>query len=143
MEDVEAATRDDVEAFFRRFYVPGNASLALVGDIDEDEALRPRRSLLRRPPGRDQGAQTLDPLDWPGRAEVAITVHDRVELDRVYLAWHTVPQFSADDSALVLSRTSSAGVSRAGSTGSWSSSGSWRRTPARTSRAGSWPGRSA
>ena len=39
MEDVEAATRDDVEAFFRRFYVPSNASLCLVGDIDEDRAL--------------------------------------------------------------------------------------------------------
>ena len=33
MEDVEAATRDDVEAFFRRYYVPSNASLCLVGDI--------------------------------------------------------------------------------------------------------------
>ena len=32
MEDVEAATRDDVEAFFRRYYVPSNASLAIVGD---------------------------------------------------------------------------------------------------------------
>src|SRR5262249_21735529 len=40
MEDVEAATREDVEAFFRRFYVPGNASLCLVGDVDEDRALR-------------------------------------------------------------------------------------------------------
>src|SRR3954468_9466340 len=39
MEDVEAATRADVEAFFRRFYVPSNASLCLVGDIDESRAL--------------------------------------------------------------------------------------------------------
>src|SRR3954451_11975564 len=36
MEDVEAASRDDVEAFFQRFYVPSNASLAIVGDLDED-----------------------------------------------------------------------------------------------------------
>jgi hypothetical protein len=39
MEDVEAATRADVEAFFQRFYVPSNASLCLVGDLDEDGAL--------------------------------------------------------------------------------------------------------
>src|SRR3954463_9722337 len=39
MEDVEAATRADVEAFFQRFYVPSNASLCVVGDIDEDRAL--------------------------------------------------------------------------------------------------------
>ena len=101
MEDVEAATRDDVEAFFRRFYVPGNASLALVGDVDEDRAFALAERYFGDLPG---GTRSLKP--WapaPGLAgEVALTVHDRVELDRVYLAWHTVPQFSADDSALVL-----------------------------------------
>src|SRR3954467_10066546 len=39
MEDVEAATRDDVEAFFRRYYVPSNASLCLAGAIDPGRAL--------------------------------------------------------------------------------------------------------
>ncbi len=39
MEDLDRATMDDVSAFFRRFYVPSNASLAIVGDLDEDEAL--------------------------------------------------------------------------------------------------------
>ncbi|MHC5541813.1 M16 family metallopeptidase, partial [Singulisphaera rosea] len=39
MEEVEAATREDVEAFFLRYYVPSNASLCLVGDLDEDRAL--------------------------------------------------------------------------------------------------------
>ena len=101
MEDVEAATRDDVEAFFRRYYIPGNASLALVGDIDEDRALALAERYFGDLPG---GTKSLTP--WapdPSLArEVAIRVHDRVELDRVYLAWHTVPQFSLDDSALLL-----------------------------------------
>jgi zinc protease len=101
MEDVEAATRDDVEAFFRRFYVPGNASLALVGDIDEDRAFALAERYFGDLPG---GTKSLKP--WapePALAsEVAIKVHDRVELDRVYVAWHTVPHFSIDDSALVL-----------------------------------------
>ncbi len=101
MEDVEAATRDDVEAFFRRFYVPGNASLALVGDIDEDRAFALAERYFGDLPG---GTKSLKP--WapePGLpGEVAIKVHDRVELDRVYLAWHTVPHFSGDDSALIL-----------------------------------------
>src|SRR6516162_1123681 len=39
MEDVEAATREDVESFFRRYYVPANASLCLAGDIEEGRAL--------------------------------------------------------------------------------------------------------
>jgi zinc protease len=101
MEDVEAASRDDVEAFFRRYYVPGNASLALVGDIDEDRAL----ALAERYFGDLQGGtKSLTPwLPDPSlKGEVSIKIHDRVELDRLYLAWHTVPQFSRDDSALVL-----------------------------------------
>jgi zinc protease len=101
MEDVEAATRDDVEAFFRRFYVPGNASLALVGDIDEDRAFALAERYFGDLPG---GAKSLKPrAPEPAlEGEVAIKVHDRVELDRVYLAWHTVPHFSSDDSALTL-----------------------------------------
>ena len=39
MEDLDRATMEDVSAFFRRFYVPSNASLAIVGDLDEDKAL--------------------------------------------------------------------------------------------------------
>ncbi len=101
MEDVEAATLEDVEAFFRRFYVPGNASLAIVGDIDEDRALGMAERYFGPLPG---GTQSLRP--WATEAkltdDIVISVRDRVELDRIYLAWHTVPQFGADDAALVL-----------------------------------------
>jgi len=101
MEDVEAATLDDVEAFFRRFYVPGNASLAIVGDIDEDRAIGMAERYFGSLPG---GTQSLRP--WGGEpkldSDVMISVRDRVELDRLYLSWHTVPQFRADDAALVL-----------------------------------------
>ena len=101
MEDVEAATRDDVEAFFRRFYVPGNASLAIVGDVDEDRALGLAERYFGSLPG---GTRALRP--WAGPVELAapvvLSVRDRVELDRLYLAWHTVPQFEPDDAALTL-----------------------------------------
>ena len=35
-------------------------------------------------------------------SEVSLSLHDRVELDRLYLAWHTVPHFEPGDAALVL-----------------------------------------
>ncbi len=101
MEDVEAATRDDVEAFFRRFYVPSNASLCLVGDIDEGRGLELAERYFGTLPG---GAKALTP--WapasPLRENVAMQLHDRVELDRVYLAWPSVPHFHADDAPLSL-----------------------------------------
>ncbi|MDX2039424.1 MAG: pitrilysin family protein [Isosphaeraceae bacterium] len=99
MEDVEAAGLDDVESFFRRFYVPTNASLSIVGDLDEERAL----DLAERWFGSiDGGAAAVGPscpsvaLTSTKRAEL----RDRVGLDKLYLAWHTVPQFTDGDHAL-------------------------------------------
>jgi zinc protease len=101
MEDVEAATRDDVEAFFRRFYVPGNASLCLVGDIDEDRAV----ALAERYFGPiGGGVKAQRPWVPAGQlaSSVDVRLHDRVELDRIYLAWPSIPHFHADDAPLTL-----------------------------------------
>jgi zinc protease len=38
MEDLDAASLEDVTAFFRTYYGPNNAVLSVVGDVDEDEA---------------------------------------------------------------------------------------------------------
>ena len=35
MDDLNAATVEDAAAFFRIYYAPNNASLAIVGDIDK------------------------------------------------------------------------------------------------------------
>ena len=51
-------------------------------------------------PGGLEGAPALDARRRPWRAEASRrSLHDRVELDRLYLAWHTVPQFEPDDAA--------------------------------------------
>lgn len=38
LKDIEAAKLDEVQAFFRTYYTPGNAALAVVGDFDPAEA---------------------------------------------------------------------------------------------------------
>ena len=40
LEDLDAANLDDVAAFFKQFYAPNNAAIAIVGDFEYDEALR-------------------------------------------------------------------------------------------------------
>jgi zinc protease len=101
MEDVEAATRDDVEAFFRRYYVPSNASLCLVGDLDEDRALALAERYFGPIAGGAKAQRPWTPSDRLG-GDVEIMLRDRVELDRIYLAWPTVPHFHEDDAALLL-----------------------------------------
>jgi len=38
LKDIEAATLGDVQAFFKTYYAPNNAALAIVGDFDPEQA---------------------------------------------------------------------------------------------------------
>jgi zinc protease len=40
LSDLQTMTRDDLYGYYRRFYVPTNATLVIVGDVDADDALR-------------------------------------------------------------------------------------------------------
>jgi zinc protease len=40
LNDLQSMTRDDLYAHYRTFYVPGNATLVVVGDVDADDVLR-------------------------------------------------------------------------------------------------------
>ncbi|HEX2202455.1 MAG TPA: pitrilysin family protein [Longimicrobium sp.] len=94
MDDLDAASLDDVREFFQTFYAPDNAVLTLCGDFDPDEA---RRLLERwfgpipRGPGRPPlpGRPALDPIPLP--REVRETIEGNVPLPRVYLAWRIPP----------------------------------------------------
>ena len=63
MEDLDAASLEDVSAFFRTYYAPNNAVLSIVGDVDTAAAAGGRRALLRRHPGQ--------PVDPAARRPVA------------------------------------------------------------------------
>ena len=79
--------------FFRRFYHPGNASLAIAGDIDTDEALRLTEAMFGEiPRGPRVGPRDRVGADAGG---ARIVLEDRVELPRLYLAWPTPALFSA------------------------------------------------
>ena len=40
LTDLQTMTRDDLYGYYRRFYIPNNATLVIVGDVDTDDALR-------------------------------------------------------------------------------------------------------
>ena len=101
MEDLNAATLDDVRAFFRKYYAPSNASLAIAGDFDPDEARRlAERYFGDIPPG--------PPISRVGRMEselrgpVSLTMRDRVQLARLYLVWPAGPLFGEGEAALTM-----------------------------------------
>lgn len=52
LTDLQSMTRDDLYGHYRRYYIPNNATLVIVGDVDADDALgRVERHFGRIPPG--------------------------------------------------------------------------------------------
>ena len=69
MADLSAASLDDVSAFFRTYYTPNNASLAIAGDFKPDEAKRLVAKYFGPIPAdrsRQVGAER--PEAWRGRS---------------------------------------------------------------------------
>ncbi len=101
MEDLSAASHEDVVDFFRTYYSPNNASLVIAGDIDLAEA----RQLVEKWFAEIPRGPAVPPIAPPAVAltEVARrTITDRVQLPRIYLAWHTPRHFAPGDAALDL-----------------------------------------
>lgn len=98
--DLQAAKLDEVRAFFRRYYHPANASIALAGDIDPEQAL----ALVDRYFGGIDPGEPVDPIhvDASMTGDSRIHFEDRVELPRLYLAWHTPAMFAEGDADLDL-----------------------------------------
>ena len=88
MEDLDAASLDDVRAFFKTYYAPNNAVLSVVGDVDTDAV---RASVERffgaipaNPSILELGDLSLPPI--LGR-EIREVVPDRVPLPRIYVGF--------------------------------------------------------
>jgi zinc protease len=99
MEDLSAASLEDVKGFFRHYYVPNNASLVVSGDFDPAEA----RRLVEKYFGPIPKGEAITRPNLPEPKldrEIREQIEDRVQLPRVYISWHSVPQYTKDEAAL-------------------------------------------
>ena len=117
MTDLSAASEEDVKAFFRLYYAPNNATLAVVGDFDTAQTKAwiqkffsdlPQGKAVQRP------SVPLGKLDTSKR----LVYEDRVQVPRLYIQWPTVGFKHEDDYALsvmssILSRSRTARLTKA------------------------------
>ena len=98
--DLHAVRLDEVQAFFRRYYHPANASLALAGDLDPARALALVRDYFEPIPA----GPAVDPVRASASlaGETRLLIEDRVELPRLYVAWLTPAMFAEGDADLDL-----------------------------------------
>jgi zinc protease len=99
MEDLSAASYEDVVEFYGRFYSPSNASLSIAGaiDIEETKALVEKwfSDVPAGPPVPPAGAPVAFLTE-----EKRLVIEDRVSLPRLYMSWHTPAYYSPGDAEL-------------------------------------------
>jgi zinc protease len=99
MEDLTAASYQDVVDFFKEYYAPNNASLVVAGDIDLDRT----QALVEKWFGDVKGGAPVEPVAPPPALLTSVkkaTLTDRVQLPRLYLGWLTPRMFAPGDAAL-------------------------------------------
>ncbi|HYI21977.1 MAG TPA: pitrilysin family protein [Candidatus Limnocylindrales bacterium] len=101
MEDLNAASVDDVVTFFKTWYAPNNAVLSIVGDVDEEEAhsaaARYFGPIPANPSIRQPVLPTVEPLIGHESREV---VPDNVPLTRVHFGFRCPPYGTREFDAL-------------------------------------------
>jgi zinc protease len=109
MEDLTAASYDDVVQFFKTYYGPNNTTLVVAGDIDPVEARRLVEKWFSDVP---RGAP-VPPLSAPTpvlAAEKRLVLEDKVQLPQLFIGWLTPPYFHPGDEAMdVLARVLASG----------------------------------
>lgn len=112
MEDLNAATVEDVAQFFKTYYAPNNAVLTLVGDFNTKDALKRIKKNFERIP-RQPNPPVVDMTEPEQTAERRATVDDLLaRAARVDLAFKALPGNTADFYALqVLSNALQGGQS--------------------------------
>jgi zinc protease len=99
MKDLSAASEEDVKNFFRRYYAPNNAFLAIAGDFDPAQAKEwVKKYFGGLPAGPEITRPKVSPVTL--QEEKRLVFEDRVQVPRLYIQWPTVGAESDDQYAL-------------------------------------------
>jgi zinc protease len=98
-KDIESYTLNDVQTFFQQYYSPSNSTIVVAGNFEIDKVI----TLIEKYFGELKNGEGLPSLkSKPAELNESkfITFEDKVNLERIYLAWHTQNAFNEDDAAL-------------------------------------------
>ncbi len=112
MEDLEAATVDDVREFYATYYVPTNCTLVIAGDFDAAQAIDLVNRYFGRVPKPTKAVPRDIPMEPPQKAEKRVRVEEPWPLPAMVVAHHVTYDGHPDSYPLhILSKVLSDGQS--------------------------------
>ena len=109
MDDLNAASIEDVASFFKTYYAPNNAVLAIVGDVKTEDCLARARKHFESIPSQSPPPE-VDMTEPPQKEERRLTIDDPLaKLPRIDMVFKIPPAMSPDEDALSVLGTVLAG----------------------------------
>ncbi|MDD5542564.1 MAG: pitrilysin family protein [Acidobacteriia bacterium] len=108
IEDLERATRDEMQAYYRKFYHPNNAILVLVGGIQTDRVVNWVESKFGSIPAGPP-APPVHVVEPPQRGERQAILKHPTQLERLHVAYHAPAASNQESFALRLGALALAG----------------------------------
>jgi len=104
MDHLNAATLEEFMAFYKKYYVPNNATLSIAGDIDIEATKRMINTYFREIPA---GATVERPSAYepPLGGEVVDTIYDNIQIPAVFAGYRMVSETHPDSYALQMLTT--------------------------------------
>src|SRR5262245_45848414 len=100
MEDLNAASVDDVASFFKTYYAPNNAVIAIVGDVDTKTVLAKMEKYFGPIP-QQAAPPKVDMSEPPQTEERRLTIEDPLaRLPRIDMAYKVPPTDGGDQDAV-------------------------------------------
>lgn len=100
MEDLNAASLGEFIDFYKKYYVPNNATLSIAGDFDINETKALIEKYFGEIPRGKVEIKRNDVVEPPLNGEVRDTVYDNIQLPGIFTAYRMPPQTDADAYAL-------------------------------------------
>ncbi len=104
MEDLNAAELSEFIAFYKKFYIPNNATLSIAGDIDIKETKALIKKYFSDIPRGTEVVQPQDVLEAPSE-EIRKTVYDNIQLPGLFIGYRMPKQDDPDAYALSILST--------------------------------------
>jgi zinc protease len=98
--DLKAASVTDVADFFRKYYVPNNATMVIAGDVKLDQVKKLVEKYFGWIPKGAEPSRPQYKTPAPITKEIVVDTTDDVQVPRTYLSWRGPSHFTADEPAL-------------------------------------------